>query len=105
MIPQISPDEARQAFDDGACFVDIRDPQSVALARIRGAVPLTRELLDAFLAHTPREQPLIVYCYHGHSSLDATAFLLEQGFSHVHSLSGGFEYWRGCHPDTVDGAA
>lgn len=103
MIPQINPDEARSALDRGALFVDIRDPQSVAQASIIGSVPLQQSNVDSFLATTARDQALVVYCYHGHSSLDATAFLIEQGFSHVHSLSGGFEYWRQRYPETITG--
>ncbi len=37
---------------------------------------------------------MVVYCYHGNSSLGATAFLLENGFKNVASMSGGFEAWR-----------
>jgi thiosulfate sulfurtransferase len=36
----------------------------------------------------------VVYCYHGHTSLGAAAYLRENGFTDVVSLSGGFELWR-----------
>jgi len=39
-------------------------------------------------------QPVIVYCYHGNSSLGGTMYLKEQGFQDVRSMQGGFEEWR-----------
>ena len=102
VIPEISPAEAIDLLDADACFVDIRDPGSFAEARIRGARPLSMQTLEAFLGQVSRQQPLVVYCYHGHSSRDATAFLLEQGFEDVRSLQGGFEFWRQRFPETLD---
>ena len=51
---------------------------------------------------TDRQQALVVYCYHGHSSQGASDYLAEQGFSSVVSLDGGFEHWRQAHPEHVD---
>jgi thiosulfate sulfurtransferase len=36
----------------------------------------------------------VVYCYHGHTSLGGAAYLMDQGFTEVYSLIGGFERWR-----------
>ncbi|MCB9831735.1 MAG: thiosulfate sulfurtransferase GlpE [Planctomycetes bacterium] len=81
-----------------AVFVDIRDPQSFAEGHIPGARRLDNANIQAFLDETPREQPIIVCCYHGNSSRQATAFLLDQGFANVWSLRGGFESWRLSQP-------
>lgn len=102
MSKQISPEEARSALDQGCCFVDIRDPMSFQSARIRSAIPLTMQNLDQFLADVSTDTPLVVYCYHGHSSIDACGFLADKGYQDVASLQGGFEYWRQQYPDTVD---
>ena len=37
---------------------------------------------------------MIVYCYHGNSSLGAVAYFFENGFKKIASMSGGFEAWR-----------
>ena len=50
--------------------------------------------VQEFLQNTDKEQAVVVYCYHGNSSLGATAFLIENGFKNVASMSGGFEAWR-----------
>jgi thiosulfate sulfurtransferase len=94
-IPEIQIDQAKERLDhkDGI-FVDIRDPDSYQAAHIPGALHLHDANLQEFLQKTDKEKPLVVYCYHGNSSLGAVAYLLENGFKNVASMSGGFEAWR-----------
>ncbi len=96
---RITIEEAFLHFEQGtALFVDIRDPESIASSRIPDSSVLNNENLDTFLADTPKSQSLIVYCYHGNNSKMAASYLLEQGFSQVWSMDGGFEEWRHKHP-------
>jgi len=98
-IPEIdaSTAAARLAAGD-TLFVDVRDPRSFAAAHVRGARHVNDDNLSAFLDGTERSRPLVVYCYHGHSSLGGAAYFLEQGFEQVWSLTGGFEAWRAQYP-------
>ncbi len=97
-VPEIDPDSAKRRLDAGdATFVDVRDPDSYRAARIPGAVHVTDETLETFLDETDRGRAVIVYCYHGNSSVGGAAFFLEQGFKEVYSMSGGFEAWRGVY--------
>ena len=94
-IPQIQIHEAKKKFDEKAClFVDIRDPGSYRQAHIPGAIHLNDGNVQEFLQQTDKNKEVVVYCYHGNSSMGATAFLMENGFSNVASMSGGFEAWR-----------
>ncbi|WP_088331106.1 thiosulfate sulfurtransferase GlpE [Lacimicrobium sp. SS2-24] len=77
-----------------AVLVDIRDPQSYASAHIDGALHLNNDNLQRFMDETPTTTPVIVCCYHGNSSQQAAQFLVQQGYSEVYSLDGGFEAWR-----------
>jgi thiosulfate sulfurtransferase len=81
-----------------ADVVDIRDTLSFQAGHIPGAQPLSNDNLREFLAGADRARPLVVCCYHGHSSVGAAAFLLEQGFAEVYSLDGGFSGWQYRHP-------
>ena len=94
-IPQIQIHDAKQKFDQKeSLFVDIRDPGCYGQAHIPGAIHLHDGNVQEFLQNTDKEKSVVVYCYHGNSSLGATAFLLENGFKNVTSMSGGFEAWR-----------
>jgi thiosulfate sulfurtransferase len=94
-IPQIQIHDAKKKLDEKeSTFVDIRDPGSYHEAHIPGAIHLHDGNVQEFLQNTDKETPVVVYCYHGNSSLGATAFLIENGFKNVASMSGGFEAWR-----------
>ncbi len=94
-LSRISVDQARCIIEQGdPVIVDVRDPQSYAASRIEGAQHLHGDNVSEFLDRTSRDRQVIVYCYHGNSSISAGQFLLEQGFEQVMSMDGGFEAWR-----------
>lgn len=94
----INPEQAQALRQQGAVVVDIRDPHSYAQAHISGSQRLDNQNLPDFIAAADLDAPLIVTCYHGHSSQNAAAYLAHQGFSEVYSLDGGFELWRNLFP-------
>lgn len=95
---RIGPAQAEELMAAGAVVVDVRDPASYAQGHLVGAQLLDRSTVEAFVADTPHEVPVIVYCYHGHSSQGAAAWLAGQGFDRVYSLDGGYEGWKYEHP-------
>ena len=74
-------------------LADIRDVQSYNTSHIDGAIHLSNENLPEFINENDLDTPLIVYCFHGHSSQPAAQYLLEQGFEEVYSLIGGYSAW------------
>lgn len=98
-IPQVDAEEARRRLDaGGTLFMDVRDPASFAAAHIPGAVHVGDHNIETLVEQTAHDRPIVIYCYHGLSSLGGAAFLIEHGFTDVCSLRGGFEGWRGQHP-------
>ena len=94
-IPEIPIHEAKKKLDRQDCiFVDIRDPASYRAAHIPGAVHLHNGNVQEFIGGADKGREVIVYCYHGNSSLGAVAYFLENGFKNIASMSGGFEAWR-----------
>ncbi len=75
-------------------IADIRDEQSFSAAHIAGAYHLTNTSLHQFTQLHDYETPVVVVCYHGNSSQGAAQYLVNQGFSEVYSMDGGFEGWR-----------
>ena len=87
-------------------MVDIRDPQSFAVGHISGSRHIDNHSVADFIAAADLDAPLVVVCYHGNSSQSAAAYFIQQGFSDVYSLDGGFELWRSVYPaDTSSGEA
>lgn len=79
---------------DEAYMVDIRDPQSFAVAHAKNAFHLTNDTMLEFMDKVEFEQPILVMCYHGISSQGAAQYLINQGFERVYSIDGGFEAWQ-----------
>ncbi|CAM3742898.1 thiosulfate sulfurtransferase GlpE [Xenorhabdus thuongxuanensis] len=91
----ITPEQAYQHWlDKTAVLVDIRDPQSFHAGHATGAFHLTNETLNSFLQEADFDQPVMVMCYHGHSSQGAAQYLINIGFETVYSVNGGFEVWQ-----------
>ncbi|KFX04363.1 thiosulfate sulfurtransferase GlpE [Pectobacterium betavasculorum] len=98
----ISLEHAHSRWQDGGVVVDIRDPQSFAVAHVPGATHLTNETLSDFVRGTDLAAPVMVICYHGISSRNAAQYLISLGFDSVYSIDGGFEAWQHRYPqDTV----
>jgi thiosulfate sulfurtransferase len=87
--------------DKSHVVVDIRDENSFAGGRIAQAIHLTNESLPDFLRDADLDAPVVVCCYHGHSSQQAAQFLLSQDFTDVYSLDGGFTQWQLQYPDNI----
>ena len=81
--------------------VDIRDANSFGNGRIIDALHLTNESLADFLRDADPDAPVVVCCYHGHSSQQAAQFLVSQDFTKVYSLDGGFTQWQLQYPDKI----
>lgn len=83
-------------LDEAAALtlVDIRDSGSFGAGHIPGSCHLDNDSVAALVQQAPRERPLVVVCYHGHSSMQAAAWLAAQGYAEVYSLDGGFSEWQ-----------
>ncbi|MFM2481807.1 thiosulfate sulfurtransferase GlpE [Celerinatantimonas sp. YJH-8] len=86
--------------ESGAIIADIRDDQSYQQSHPQGAIHLTNQSLTALMHDHDPDTPIIVVCYHGHSSQGAAQYLIQQGFEEVYSLDGGFEAWAQQAPVT-----
>jgi len=94
--------ELAQVLNDNShVVVDIRDANTFANGRITGAIHLTNESLADFLREADPDVPVVVCCYHGHSSQQAAQFLVSQDFTQVYSLDGGFSQWQLEHADKI----
>lgn len=77
-------------------LLDVRTPEEVAAGKIDGA--LTIDVLDdtfgSKIAKLDKEKPYLVYCKSGGRSVKASKIMLEQGFTDVINMEGGYTAWK-----------
>ena len=86
-------DTAKHLSADSATICDIRDDTSYKNAHIANSFQLNNQTMAQLLNDVDFSRPIIVVCYHGHSSQGAAQYLTQQGFEEVYSMDGGFEQW------------
>jgi thiosulfate sulfurtransferase len=89
----ITIDDAKVLIEKNAVIVDIRDEASYLEGHLEGAIHLTEANLPLFIQQNDFDNPIVIYCYHGHSSQHAADFLSKQGFDEVYSVLGGYTAW------------
>jgi len=93
-IPELNADQALERLGEGATvFLDVRDAASFRRGHIPGAQHIGDHNIADFVERAEKSEPIIMYCFHGNSSLGGAAHLLSQGFEEVYSMSGGFAAW------------
>lgn len=85
--------KARLDAGESFHFVDVREPEEFALARIEGARLIPMRSVPAALAELDDDRPVIVLCHHGVRSLHVANWLREHGIEQVWSLTGGIDRW------------
>jgi len=93
---EISVEEATAQLESGdATFIDVRDGGSWRSGHIPGAQSVGDHNISEFIATADKTRTVVVYCYHGNSSRGGAAYLAENGFADVYSMSGGMSAWSG----------
>jgi len=81
--------------DSPVIVVDLRQTWEYNSGHIPGAINIPMMQLPARLTEIPKDQTVIMQCYHGVSSLDVSGYLITNGWDaeKVISLSGGISGW------------
>lgn len=83
-----------QRANAGAVFLDVRDQPEVNLAKIPGAVHISRGTMEGKIeAAVPRDATVVIYCASGNRSAFAADTLQEMGYRDVCSMAGGIQAW------------
>ncbi len=94
-------DTAKHLADGTAKICDIRDDASYRSGHIADSFQLNNQSMAQLLEEVDFDHPVIVVCYHGHSSQGAAQYLAQQGFEEVYSMDGGFEQWSHEQPSVT----
>ncbi|WP_066382870.1 MULTISPECIES: rhodanese-like domain-containing protein [unclassified Anabaena] len=97
-IAQISVEELAQRLADNDAsiqFIDVREPQEVALAKINGFVNLPLSEFTQWADQVPAKfnphAETLVLCHHGIRSAQMCQWLVTQGFTNVKNIAGGID--------------
>lgn len=97
VITEITPQklQARLAQGDKVLVVDLRQSWEYHAGHIPGAMSLFIQEVPIRLNELPTDTDIIFQCWHGHTSLDVAAFVIQQGWPahRIASLSGGMAGW------------
>lgn len=90
---RISATEALQLLrsEPTARLFDVRDLQSYRSAHVDGAIHLAEDRLPVWLGRLPKDDPVIIYCYHGNASQTYAATFADFRHTRVFSVDGGHE--------------
>jgi rhodanese-related sulfurtransferase len=100
-INEITPHELRARLDNGddVVVVDMRQGWEYQHGHIPGATHMFINEIPARMDELPKDKDIVFQCWHGNTSLQASAFLIENGWApeRVSSLSGGMAGWVQAH--------
>lgn len=105
----VSVDEAKWLFDEGAIFIDVRNPRFFARRHVAGAHHL--DMKDGFTQQTlaavaRKDQPIVIYssgikCGRAHKG---SVFAVSWGYEKVYYFRGGIVDWKDVHFPMESGA-
>jgi len=96
MSMTMTPSEAYKRVvqqHDATVFLDIRDPDECAIAKIDGAVCIPLNELKDRLDELAKTAEIICVCHHGVRSAAVAEFLQQNGFPIAKSMEGGIDAW------------
>jgi rhodanese-related sulfurtransferase len=100
-ITEVSPEDLqrRLARGDAITVIDLRQPWEYQAGHIPGAMHIFIQDIPARCQELPQDTELIFQCWHGVTSLDVAAFVIQQGWpvTSVSSLIGGMAGWVDTH--------
>lgn len=78
----------------GLVLLDVREPWEFATAQIAGSKSMPMgEIPARALQELDPEAPIVTICHAGVRSLNVAAWMRNQGFEKVQSLTGGIDAW------------
>jgi len=79
------------AAEPAATVFDVRDTASYQRGHLPGAAHLAEDRLPGWFRRLGKEQPVIIYCYHGNASQTFAQMFVDFRFRQVFSVDGGYE--------------
>ncbi len=91
----ITVQELKAKLDRGEkiVLIDVREPWEYNICKIPGAQLIPLGTLATEYKKLDPNAEIVLHCHMGMRSMDATQFLLQQGFKNAKNLAGGINAW------------
>jgi rhodanese-related sulfurtransferase len=100
---EISVAQAKDKKDQGAFFLDVREPSEWYPSHIAGSTLIPLGQLENRVKELPQDKEIVVVCRSGGRSSAGRDILKKAGFTQVTSMAGGLNEWKGAGYPTVSG--
>jgi rhodanese-related sulfurtransferase len=98
LTQEITVDQAQSAVDACDVLIDVREGDEFAAEHLKGAVHMSRGMLEFKLSNMPqyqsRDLKIVLYCKTSGRAALCSAALHEMGYTHVQSIAGGIDAWK-----------
>jgi len=88
-----APELMREQGASAPLLLDCREPYERRQGYIAGSIHIPMREIPMRLNTLDPDADIVVYCAHGHRSLDVTGWLMQQGYQ-ARSLRGGIAAWQ-----------
>jgi len=78
----------------GGIFIDVRTDEEFSFGTIPGAINIPHTEIRSRLAEIPRNRPVVLFCAIGLRGYLAERVLLQNGYTTVLNLTGGYKTWE-----------
>lgn len=100
---EISVEQAAEKREQGAFFLDVREPEEWQQVHIPGSILIPLGELPDRLEEVPEGKEIVVVCRTGRRSAQGRDILLDAGFKEVTSMAGGVAQWQAQGFETAAG--
>ncbi len=85
-------DEARKANPE-LKILDIRTREEFDAVHIDGTILMDQQIMQEIMGHWDRGAMFVILDHQGAKALDAAAYFLGHGFTHIRCMRGGIDAW------------
>jgi rhodanese-related sulfurtransferase len=94
MIKNINADQAKEEFDKGTEFIDVREYNEFVQVRIPGSKLIPMSEMNARYQEFPKDKDVVVYCRSGARSASLLFQLSSMGYENLYNLKDGIIEWH-----------
>jgi rhodanese-related sulfurtransferase len=74
-------------------LLDVRSREEFEAVHLQGSVLMSQPVMQVIMAEGTNSRPLVIIDHNGGHGLDAAAYFLGHGLTHVRCLRGGIDAW------------